>query len=150
MSMPVQPGEGRSPASGMLRAGGRQIGRAEAAILAGMLICMASLFAMWPISLRGQSPLPAMVVNLTREGWGLPEVRWPITACAILPGLALVMPAPRVSRIAPAFVQALCGIVCFVIALTHFGMLAGPIAALVGGLLIAAGAVDCAGQQERI
>jgi hypothetical protein len=83
-----------------------------------------------------------MVINLTRTGAAIPEVRWPVTAGAILSGLLLAAAPSKTSRVPLAFVQALSGLICFIIALMHFGMLPGPLFDLLGGGLLTFGAVD--------
>ena len=83
-----------------------------------------------------------MIVNLTRSGAGIPEVRWPVTAGAILSGLLLAFAPGGPARVPLAFVQALSGLVCFIIALMHFGIMPGPLVDLVGGGLLTFGAID--------
>lgn len=137
--------EGRSPGSG--RGGksfalSRLLTRAEAASLAGMVLSIASLFLIWPVSLGGAVAALALATNPTRMGALIPEVRWPVTGGAILAGLLLALSPSPGSRVPLAFVQALCGIVCFIVAMLHFGMLPGPLVELLGGALLTFGAVD--------
>jgi len=132
----------------------RLLTRAEAAVLAGMMLCILSLFFAWPlpgaIGAAGKLAGPAMVMDMTRSAAGIPEVRWPVMVGAILSGLLLAFsPAPGSGavRVMPlAFVQALCGLVCLILALMHFGMLPGPLVELLGGALLTFGAVDRLGQ----
>ena len=83
----------------------------------------------------------AMAVNPVRVG-AAPELRWPLMCAAAIGGLILAFAHAPESRVPMAFVQALCGLVCMIIALLHFGMAPGPVAALLGGALMAFGAVD--------
>ena len=115
--------------------------RAEALTVLGMLLCMVSLFLVWPVRMDGALAISALAVNLTRTG-APDEVRWPVTGGAILAGLLLAFVKSSMSRATLAMVQALCGVVCFVTAITHFSMLGGPLVALIGGALITVGAVD--------
>ena len=115
--------------------------RAQAAGLLGMGLCIASLFLTWPISMDMKLAVPAMVVNPLRTG-PPPEVRWPVTGGAILAGLLLTFTPSTSARVPLAFVQALCGLVCLITALTHFSVQLGPVAALLGGALVTFGAVD--------
>ena len=134
------PGKGNSPPSASFR---RLLTRAEALTLLGMILCIFSLFLAWPVPLLPSSlPVPAIVISMTRTGAGIPGVRWPVTACAILSGLMLAFPPTPASRIPMAVVQGLCGLVCFVIALTHFAIQPGVLIDLVGGALLTFGAVD--------
>ena len=91
-----------------------------------------------------------MVMDMTRSGAGIPEVRWPITVGAILSGLLLAFspsPGSGAAWVIPrAFMQALCGLVCLILALMHFSMLPGPLVELLGGALLTFGAVDRLGQ----
>ena len=128
----------------------RLLTRAEAATLLGMILCILSLFLAWPVPFGGMLVAPAIVMDLTRTGAAIPEVRWPVTGGAILAGLLLAL-SPALGSgtlwVTPlAFVQALCGLVCFIIALMHFGMLPGPLVELLGGALLTFGAVDRLGQ----
>ena len=107
-----------------------------------MLLSIASLFLNWPRSLNGALIAPAMVVNLQSAGAAIPEVRWPVTFGAIVAGLVLAFRHAPSSRVPLAFVQVLCGLVCFMIALLHFAIMPGPLLELLGGALILFGAVD--------
>ena len=127
--------------SGMEPKSGRLLSRAECVILAGMLLCIASLFLVWPVATAGKLLAPAMVVNLTRAG-APDEVRWPVIAGALVAGSLLAFAPPTGSRVPLAFVQALCGLVCFITSLTHFALLPGPLVELLGGGLLTFGAVD--------
>jgi hypothetical protein len=142
MAMPFN--RGRSPGSDdRFR---RLLTRAEAVTLVGMILCIFSLFLAWPVPYAGKLISPALVINLTLNGSSMPDVRWPVTVGAILSGLLLAVGHSESSRIPIAFVQALSGLVCFIIALMHFGMLPGPLVDLLGGALLTFGAVDSLGQ----
>jgi hypothetical protein len=142
MAMPFH--RGRSPGSGdRFR---RLLTRAEAVTLLGMILCISSLFLAWPVPYAGKLISPALVINLTLNGSSMPDVRWPVTVGAILSGLLLAVEHSKSSRMPLAFVQALCGLVCFIIALMHFGILPGPLVDLLGGALLTFGAVDGLGQ----
>jgi hypothetical protein len=142
MAVPSNSGRSTGPAQQYRRL----LTRAEAVTLLGMLLCIISLFLAWPVPFDGKLLTPAIVINLTRTGAAIPEVRWPVTAGAILAGLLLAfVPSPS-SRVPLAFVQALCGLICFIIALMHFRMLPGPLLDLLGGALLTFGAVDRLGQ----
>jgi hypothetical protein len=127
----------------------RLLTRAEAVTLLGMLLCILSLFLQWPVPISGKIIPAAMVISLTRTGAAMPEVRWPVTAGAILSGLLLAFVQSPSSRVPLAFVQALCGLVCFIIALMHFGILPGPVIELIGGAMLTFGAVDRLGQPAQ-
>jgi hypothetical protein len=120
--------------------------RAEVATLVGMLLCMISLFLAWPVPYHGRIVMPALVMDMTRQGAAMEEVRWPVTGGAILSGLLLAFTPSPSSRVPLAFVQALCGLICFIIALLHFGVRPGPIVDLLGGALLTFGAIDRLGQ----
>jgi hypothetical protein len=111
-----------------------------------MILCISSLFLAWPVPIAGKLITPAIVINLTRTGAAIPEVRWPVTIGAILSGLLLAVAPSPASRMPLAFVQALCGLTCFITALFHFGMQPGPLIELLGGALLTFGAVDRLGQ----
>lgn len=119
----------------------RLLPRPEAATLLGMALCIGSLFLTWPLALDLKLAAPAMVVNPVRIGPPA-EARLPLTAGAIAAGVLLAVTGARPPTVPTAFVQALCGLVCLVSALLHFGTQPGPVAALVGGGLIAFGAID--------
>lgn len=124
----------------------RLLTRAEVATLVGMLLCMISLFLAWPVPYHGRIVMPALVMDMTRQGAAMEEVRWPVTGGAILSGLLLAFTPSPSSRVPLAFVQALCGLICFIIALLHFGVRPGPIVDLLGGALLTFGAIDRLGQ----
>lgn len=136
--------QGRLPGSGQKVR--RLLTRAEASTLAGMILCILSLFLVWPVPLGGTLVGPALVSDPTRIGAGIPGVRWPVTVGAILAGLLLAFSPLPGSRVPLVFMQALCGLVCFITALMHFGMLPGPLIGLLGGALLTFGAVDRMGQ----
>lgn len=120
----------------------RLLSRGEAILLTGMMVSMACLFFAWPIRLEAALPAPALVVNLTRTGAAIPEVRWVITIGAIGSGLLLVVNVTRQVRAPLAALHILGGLCCFVTALTHFGIYPGPLLGLVGGALLTYGAVE--------
>ena len=138
--MAVPSNRGRSPGHGQQFR--RLLTRAEAMTLLGMLLCIFSLFLAWPVPYNGKLVAPAIVINLTRTGAAIEEVRWPVTVGAILCGLLLAFTPSPSSRVPLAFVHALGGLLCFMIALLHFGMQPGPIVELLGGALLTFGAVD--------
>ena len=127
----------------------RLLTRAEALTLLGMIMCIVSLFLAWPVALEGKLPMQPLVISLTRTGAAIKLVRWPITVAAILSGLLLAFPSSASNRIPMAVVQGLCGLVCFVIALTHFAIQPGVLVDLVGGALITFGAVDRFSEQPQ-
>ena len=146
MAVPSNRGRANDPG----RKFNRLLTRAETVTLLGMILCIFSLFLKWPLPMSGKVPMsalsPAMVVNMTRTGALMDDVKWPVTAAAILSGLLLAVAPAGSSRMPLTFVQALCGLVCFIIALMHFGMLPGPLIDLAGGGLLTFGAVDRMGQ----
>jgi hypothetical protein len=127
----------------------RFLSRAEALTLLGMILCIVSLFLAWPVPLEGKLPATPLVISLTRTGAYLPLVRWPVTAGAILSGLLLAFPPSRNNRMPMAALQGLGGLVCFVIALTHFAIQPGVLVDLLGGALITFGAVDRFSEQPK-
>ncbi len=144
--MSVQRKQGRPP--GPRRRFRLLPARGESVTLLGMLLCICSLFLFWPVPLNGYPVAPALVINLTRTGGAIDAVRWPVMAAAILCGLLLVYSAPSSARAPLTFVQALCGLICLIIALLHFAIQPGPLVDLLGGSLLTAGSVDRAARQS--
>ena len=123
----------------------RFLTRAEALTLAGMLLCIISLFLAWPAPLTLPPGVPATLyknVHLSRSGSAIVGVKWPLMIGAILSGLLLAFPVNKSTRMALATVQGLCGLACFVTALTHFAMLPGPLLAIIGGGMLTFGALE--------
>ena len=123
----------------------RFITRAEAMTLLGMIVCVSSLFLAWPAKnnlVAAAAAAAAIHLDLTLRGQSIPEVRWPIFICAIACGATLLFSADAKSRTPIAVFQGLCGLVCFVTALTHFALLPGVIAGVIGGSLLTFGAID--------
>lgn len=146
-NMAVPPNRGWSSGTGAQFR--RLLTRAEAVTLLGMILCIFSLFLPWPVPFSGRALPAAIVINLTRTGAAMDEVRWPVTIGAILSGLLLAFTPSAAARIPLAFVQALCGLICFIIALMHFGIQPGPLIELFGGALLTFGAVDRLGQPPQ-
>jgi len=133
----------------------RHATRAEGATLLGMLLVIGSLFLAWERQKAAQMvPLPgALYTDLS----GMPKevvvtgfqtaAHWPLTLGAILCGAALLWSPDEKTRLPLAFLQGVCGLLCFVIALRAFAQggfapLPGVIVALIGGGLLAFGAID--------
>jgi len=110
-------------------------------------MCICSLFLLWPLPAPVKLIVPALVVNFaaTSAGAEIAVVRWPVTVGAILSGLLIVFAHSPSSRVPLACLQALCGLVCLFVGLTHFALLPGPVVDLLGGALLTLGAVDRAG-----
>jgi hypothetical protein len=119
----------------------RFLTRAEAMTLLGMIACIASLFFKWPAPINTPLP-PAIHIDLTLLGQSISGVNWPMKICAIASGATLMFTTNAKTRLPLAVFQGLCGLVCFVISLTHFAPIAGPLTGLFGGGLLTFGAVD--------
>lgn len=132
---------------------------AEAITLLGMVVSVFSLFFTWkryvpeiaPLPLPGalfRSPNAAHLVVL-RTGFTA-GVQWPITVCAVLAGATLmVSPTDAASKAAFAVFQGACGAAILVTGLAHFAPLPGVALAILGGLLLLAGAVQRSGPGAR-
>ena len=123
----------------------RLLTRAEALTLAGMLICIITLFLAWPAPLNLPAGVSAALfkdIHQSRSGSAMPAVRWPLMVGAILSGLLLAFNPTKSAKLALAIVQGLCGLACFVTALTHFALLPGPLLAIVGGGMLTFGAME--------
>lgn len=138
------------PSSLQPSTGGKQyhrlLARSEMVTLLGMVFCIFSLFLDWSIplsELTSKLPtLPMVTRALTRIGAGIPAVRWPLTFGSVFSGSTLLFTPNEKNRVILAVVQGLSGLVCFVVAITHFAVQAGSLVALVGGALLTFGAVD--------
>ncbi len=147
MSLPTQKNPSPRP-TGEFK---RLLSRAETLILIGMALCIASLFLPWisPLNIpAGVAPALYKNVVVTRSGSAMPGIRWPLTISSILSGLLLAFNVSPSTKMSLAIVQGLCGIVCFVTALLHFGLQSGPLFAFVGGSLLTFGAFDRFAQEK--
>ena len=147
MSLPTQKNPSPRP-TGEFK---RLLSRAETLILIGMALCIASLFLPWisPLNIpAGVAPALYKNVVVTRSGSAMPGIRWPLTISSILSGLLLAFNVSPATKMSLAIVQGLCGIVCFVTALLHFGLQSGPLFAFVGGSLLTFGAFDRFAQEK--
>lgn len=123
--------------------------RAELATLVGMILCVASLFLTWkrqPVEQTLLRSMPATLVSnvppdLPVSGFDLP-LHWPLTFCAVLCGLSLlIVPKPR-NRSRWAAIQITAAAVCLLLPLIRFAPQAGVITALLGGSLELFGALE--------
>ena len=125
------------------------LSRAEVATLAGMTLCVASLFLTWkrePISQAMLHSLPATLIlnppsDIAVKGFGLP-LHWPLAVCAVLCGAGLlVVPRPHTRARWTALHITAAGS-CLLIPLVRFALQPGVIAALIGGCLALFGALE--------
>ncbi|GEM_PF-1542594 len=123
--------------------------RAEIATLAGMTLCVASLFLTWkrqPVEQTLLHSMPAaLVLNVPSDfpvkGFDLP-LHWPLTFCAVLCGVSLlILPKPH-NRSRWAAFQITLAAVCLLLPLIRFALQPGVIAALLGGSLVLFGALE--------
>ncbi|MCW3099327.1 MAG: hypothetical protein JWL77_4945 [Chthonomonadaceae bacterium] len=129
--------------------------RAELATLVGMILCVASLFLIWqrqPLDQTQLYKMPATLVlnvppDLPVRGFDLP-LHWPLTFCAVLCGVSLlILPNPQ-NRSRWAIVQILSATVCLLLPLIRFALQAGVLVALLGGSLLFFGALERLGIGE--
>lgn len=126
---------------------------AEIVTLFGMALVVASQFGPWerggnasdavvlPAFYRQRGPLGA-----TQNGFAA-GVWLPLTLCATLAGVTLLINCTAKNRAALRFIQGACGLTCLVIPLARFALLPGVILALLGGALIAGSALSrCGGE----
>lgn len=123
--------------------------RVELATLVGMALCVASLYLVWkrqPIDQILIHSMPAaLVLNVPPDfpvkGFDLP-LHWPLTFCAVLCGVSLlVMPNPQ-HRTRWAVVHITAAVVCLLIPLIRFALQPGVLVALLGGSLALFGALE--------
>jgi hypothetical protein len=123
--------------------------RAEIATLVGMTLCVASLFLIWTRQPTGQTLLRSMPATLVSnvppdspvKGFDLP-LQGPLTFCAVLCGVCLlVVPKPQ-NRLRWAYVQIVSAAACLLLPLIRFALQPGVIVALVGGSLVLLGALE--------
>ena len=128
----------------------RLLTRAEAATLAGMLLAVFSLLLVWErIELRQVAPANALFANFKpaiHTGFHT-GARNPILLGAFGSGALLLFSVTPHSRLPLLFAQGLCGLLVFVVALrwlsqANFAFLPGVVLGLLGGILLAFGAVD--------
>ncbi len=130
--------------------------RAEIATLAGMILCVASLFLTWkrqPVEQKLLQSMPSLLIlkvppDLPVKGFDLP-LHWPLTFCAVLCGISLlVVPNPH-SRSRWALLQITSAAVCLLVPLMRFAPQAGVFVALLGGSLVLFGALERFGIGEK-